>query len=188
MSPVLGIIASSTQQGRGSAVGSYDSLATLTVPSGGLASVFFVGIPTSYRHLQVRGILRGTNASAEVSNRMRFNGDSASNYSYHALYGNGTSALSEQIAPVNVMLFGSTPAASATSGIFGNTVIDILDYASTTKYKTVRALSGGDQNGSGGVYLASNSWRNTNAVTSIELFASSGNLAEYSQFALYGVK
>lgn len=167
---------------------SYESIQTVTVGSGGSSSVDFTSIPNTFKHLQIRGILRGTNASVEVSNRIRFNGDTASNYSYHAVYGNGTSAAAEQIATVNVMLFGSSPAASAASNIFGSTVIDILDYADTNKYKTVRALSGGDQNGSGGIYLASNSWRNTAAITSITLFASTGNLAQHSHFALYGIK
>jgi hypothetical protein len=186
--PILGIMASQMSGKLWAPEGAYDALATVTVPSGGLSTITFAGIPNTYKHLQIRGIMRGTNASAEVSNRMRFNGDTASNYSYHAVYGNGSAAVAEQIAPVNVMLFGSSPAASATSGIFGPAVIDILDYANTNKFKTVRALSGGDQNGSGGVYFASNSWRNTGAVTSIQLFASTGNLAEYSQFSLYGVK
>jgi hypothetical protein len=168
--------------------GSYDAIGTVVVGSGGQSTVTFSSIPSTYKHLQIRGILRGTNASSEVSSRIRFNGDTASNYSYHGLYGNGSTANAEQIAPVNVMLFGSSPAASATSGIFGTTVIDILDYANTNKYKTVRALSGGDQNGAGGVYLTSNSWRNTNAITTIDIFASSGNLAQYTQFDLYGIK
>jgi hypothetical protein len=54
MSPVLGIIASSNQQGRGGGlVGSYDALAAITVPSGGLSSISFAGIPTGYRQLQL---------------------------------------------------------------------------------------------------------------------------------------
>ena len=168
--------------------GSYDAIGTATVGSGGQSTITFSSIPSTYKHLQIRGILRGTNASSEVSNRMRFNGDTASNYSYHALYGNGSAAVAESIAPVSVMLFGSSAAASATSGIFGVTVIDILDYANTNKYKTIKALSGSDSNGSGGVYLTSNSWRNTNAITTIDIFAASGNLAQYTQFDLYGIK
>ena len=72
---------------------------------------------------------------------------------------------------------------------FGAVVIDILDYANTNKYKTIRSLSGTDYNNtSGAVGLFSGSWRNTNAITTIKITASSANLAQYSQFALYGIK
>jgi hypothetical protein len=72
---------------------------------------------------------------------------------------------------------------------FGANIIDILDYANTNKYKTTRTLSGGDNNGSGFVQFMSGNWRNTNAVTSIDIFQVDGDtIAEYSQFALYGIK
>ena len=162
----------------------YTPLATTTFASAA-TSYTFSSISSSYTSLI---LIVNNQMSAASGFKLRFNGDTASNYSYHAVYGNGSTANAEQIAPVNVMLFGSSPAASATSGIFGPVVMDILDYANTDKYKTVRALSGGDQNGSGGVYFASNSWRNTAAITSISIFCSSGNVAEFSQFALYGIK
>jgi hypothetical protein len=83
-----------------------------------------------------------------------------------------------------------TPGASSTASIFGVAVCDILDYTNTNKYKTVRSLSGHDQNGSGYVTLMSGSWRNTAAITSITILRDSGgaNLTQYSQFALYGIK
>jgi hypothetical protein len=72
---------------------------------------------------------------------------------------------------------------------FGAVVIDILDYANTNKYKTIRSLSGTSyNNNNGAVGLFSGSWRNTNAITAITLQASAANLAQYSQFALYGIK
>ena len=67
-------------------------------------------------------------------------------------------------------------------------VIDILDYANTNKYKTVRALHGSDANGSGLIALRSGNWRSTSAITRIDLTPSSNNFKQYSHFALYGVK
>jgi hypothetical protein len=169
--------------------GAYDALATVTVGSTSVATIDFAGIPQGYKHLQIRGLTRSDQASSSTSSRMRFNSDSGSNYDYHALYGNGSSpAGAENIAPVNVMLIGNYPGASATSGMFGASVIDILDYSSLTKYKTVRFLNGYDNNGSGQVTFGSNLWMNTNAITSISLFPATGNFVQYTQFALYGVK
>jgi hypothetical protein len=76
------------------------------------------------------------------------------------------------------------------ANIFSGFVIDILDYANTNKYKTIRYLSGYDANGSGRVGLGSGSWRSTSAVTSITLqgLEYSSNYKQYSSFALYGIK
>jgi hypothetical protein len=67
-------------------------------------------------------------------------------------------------------------------------VIDILDYANVNKYTTIRVLGGADLNGSGAINLVSGLWMNTAAVTSFLISADSGNLAQYSSFALYGIK
>jgi hypothetical protein len=78
---------------------------------------------------------------------------------------------------------------STTSGIFGASVVDVLDYASTSKNKVIRALSGGDANGSGLIVLYSGSRNLTDAITSITIFPTgAGDFREHSSFALYGVK
>ena len=77
-----------------------------------------------------------------------------------------------------------------TGSNFGAAIIDILDYASTSKNKTVRVLTGFDQNGSGNICLASGLWFRSSpaAITSISLAGNSRNYLQYSQFALYAVK
>ena len=67
-------------------------------------------------------------------------------------------------------------------------IIDIIDYASTTKNKTVRAFFGLDLNGSGSVTLGSGLWMNTNAITDININAAADPMAAGSTFALYGIK
>jgi hypothetical protein len=72
--------------------------------------------------------------------------------------------------------------------MFGATVFDLLDYTNTNKYKTMRSLVGFDTNGgSASTGLSSGLWMSTSAVTSITI-ALDGNLAEFSSFALYGIK
>lgn len=162
---------------------SFDSIATVTLGSD-TSSISFSSIPTTYTHLQIR-MFAGT-TFADVF--MRFNGDASgnSNYSRHFLYGDGTSAASgNAITDANL----SVGYYSTNASIFGSSVVDIFDYNSTNKNKTIRVLSGGDANGSGLIVLYSGSRNLTNAVTSITILAGgSGVLRTNSKFALYGIK
>ena len=189
MSPILGIIASS----KFAAAGDFESIATTTVGGGGAATVSFTSIPATYAHLQIRGISRVDAADNARSVFVRFNSDTGSNYAYHLLYGNGSSAAATGSSSETNMTYQLMSAgANATSGIYGAGIIDILDYANTNKYKTIRSLCGVDLNSAttdAQVRLASGLWQNTNAVTSITLTsATSGNFIQYSHFALYGIK
>ena len=178
--PILGIIASSFRSAAGPE-GAYDALATVTVPSGGAASIDFVGIPSGYKHLQIRG---SANAG-DVDLNMQFNADTSTNYNYHFLYGNGTSAVAGASTSSSSL---ASFYASTTANIFGAGVFDILDYANTNKFKTMRALTGVDTNGGILIVFRSGAWRSTSAITSIKIFPASGSINQYSQFALYGIK
>lgn len=186
MTPVLGIIASSNQQGRGGGpVGSYDALASITVPSGGLASVTFAGVPTGYRHLQIRGIAFTTSSGS--SYRMRMNGDTTANYAAHFLLGEGSGTPSGgAVTSATSTFIGTSPESTTFPGAF---ICDILDYASNNKNKVTRSLGGGDMNGVGGYsVLYSSLWLNTSPISTLTLFPGSGSFQQFSSFALYGVK
>ena len=166
--------------------GAYDSLATITVPSGGAASVTFTGIPSTYKHLQVRVLAKNTLTSSYTANfYMRFNGDSGTNYANHGIYGTGTSAVPNIPSGANPVfaIWGISGSAQ-----FGASIFDILDYSNTTKNTTTRTLMGTDTNGNGIVGLESGLWMNTSAINSITFLMDSQTIAEYSSFALYGVK
>ena len=188
--PILGIIASSFRSAAGPS-GAYDSLATVTVGSGGVSSVTFAGIPSGYKHLQIRAIWRDNRSNSGNGSYadLRFNGDTGNNYAYHQLQGYGTGVSAAGNANYGAIEVTRVADAGTTSGVFGSTVIDILDYTNTSKNTTIRALGGYDNNGSGAIYLYSGFWNNTSAVTSLSITDSGGTLfSQYSQFALYGVK
>jgi hypothetical protein len=184
--PILGITASSIS---GNLVtNSYESIATVTVGSGGQASVSFTSIPATYTHLQIRGIGRMTGAFSFEEYQITFNSDTGANYSTHYVQGSGTAAsASAQVSQVACRSGSWIAGTSVTGSVFGTTVFDIIDYANTNKYKTMRMFGGMDANGSGYVGLASGLWMNTNAITTVTLDVPS-DFAEYSQFALYGIK
>ena len=189
MSLILGILDSGVTGGGGGGA-SYESIATVTVGSGGSASVSFTSIPSTYTHLQVRGIYKTdfTGTGMTLETYIAFNSDTTSgNYKGHYLYGNGASVQASVSTFQSGIEYGFAPR-TGPSNTFSVAVIDILDYQNTNKYKTIRSLSGGDGNGSGAVGLWSSVWMNTNAITNITLLPYSSNWTQYSQFALYGIK
>ena len=185
MSPILGIFASSIS---GAVAGDYQAIATATVDSGGASSITFSSIPSTYKHLQIRYIAKWTDTTTTYSiMNFTFNGDTAANYSNHQLYGNGGSAGAGASTSASSNIAPWVPYNTYTN-VFGAGIVDILDYADTNKYKTSRVLGGFDKNGDGVIGLLSCSWRNTAAVTSVTFSFSANNIAQYSQFALYGLK
>ena len=166
--------------------GSYYSIATTTL-STSTATITFSSIPDTFTHLQIRYIARSDFATTEADFLYSLNSDTtSSNYNYHRLIGNGTAAYSQSSTSSRIV--GQNTGSSATSGMFAAGVIDILDYALTSKYKTIRNLIGNDRNGGGTTGVYSNLWRNSAAISSITLTPDSGNWVQYSHFALYGIK
>lgn len=164
--------------------GSYFSIATVNVSSN-TSYVEFADIPNTYKHLQIRGIARLASGSQYCL--VSINGDTtASNYSYHAIEGDGSS----------VSAFGGADLrapfsqAGSTANTFQPSIVDIFDYTSTNKNKTFRIFFGQDYNGSGNATLVSGAWYNSStAINTIRITPNySNNFAQYTQFALYGIK
>ena len=172
------------------AAGDFESIATITVGAGGASSIEFTSIPGTYQHLQVRVVARSTASDTNNDMRMQVNSDTGSNYAYHLLDGNGSSAsafgLASQSNPT--VIYRAMTAANATASVFGASIIEILDYASTSKTKTARGLGGHDRNGAGVISLNSVLWNSTSAITSIKLTTSASNFAQHSTAALYGIR
>lgn len=184
--PILGIWASQISGHLWAPAGAYDALATVTVPSGGAASVTFAGIPTGYKHLQIRTAMLTTTGGGSPA--IRFNSDTGSNYFNHFIYGTGSSAAAGSNTPSANLYYGGANNGTSTTAPYV-AVIDILDYANTNKNKTVRVLSGFDSNGAAGqeVGLYSGAWASTAAISSIDLYINKTYTTD-TVFALYGVK
>ena len=185
MSPILGIYASQISGHLWAPSGAYDSIATTTVGAGGTSSITFSSIPSTYTHLQLRGIVRG---GSEVGVIAAFNGSGGQG---HILYGRGTTSSAGSFQETAGIPIGVTPNSGNNAADFGSFVADILDYANTSKYKTTRSLAGIEITGSGNsyVFFQSGLWQSTNAISSIVLTLNGGaSFAQHSQIALYGIK
>jgi hypothetical protein len=193
--PILGTVAS---QFAGKPFSSFESIQTITVGAEGQSTVVFSSIPQTFKHLQIRAMATTPSVNG-IYDQTTFNSDTGSNYSFHFLEGrpdlSPTARASSGVSQSHVRLFawGSGPYGTGTTGWPAVGIADILDYTDTNKYTTIRGLGGGDSNSTvSSVGLTSGSWRNTNAITSITLTAfavgSATTFAQYSSFALYGIK
>ena len=174
----------------------FESIATVTVGSGGQSTVTFSSIPSTFTHLQIRSILRNTAASAGALDLfMNFNGDTNTNYrAYKQIGGTGSgsgfsAASGTSTAAINKIANAAFLDDGNTASVYSTWICDILDYRNTNKYKVTRSLNGQDINGSGSIRFFSGLWMSTSAITSIDLTVEGGNnFKQYTQFALYGIK
>ena len=190
------VLASLSEGAPPAALSSYESIATVTVGSGGASSVAFTSIPATYTHLQVRCLTRSDYSGSEIDSlALRLNSDTGSNYAYHYLQGEGSGVNATGIGSQTLGIVGGEISNGHTVGMFSAFVIDFLDYANTNKTKTIRSLGGGDTNGTGTekgmIRLSSTLWNSTSAINEITFKSGGGftrGFIQYSQFALYGIK
>jgi hypothetical protein len=175
---------------------SYESIAT-AVGTGSSGTITFSSIPSTYKHLQVRVLMRSTNTGlyGNAIGKFSFNGDVAANYSMHTLLGNGSTVTAYGYTTSSGVgspyIQNSVPKANSSTGIFSTWIIDIHDYASTTKNKTARVFTGVNTNNESNtneqVSLFSALWLNTAAINSVSVSADTA-IATGSVFSLYGIK
>lgn len=158
----------------------YDRIATTTLGSAN-ATIDFTSISSAYTH--IRCILFIPSSTATSNIRVRFNGDSGTNYSYTYLEGNGSSAGSGRYTNSTYLfeLRGSTSTTLPSLIKF-----DIFNYAGSTN-KTALIENSLDRNGSGQVERMVSLWRNTTAINQITLTSSSSTWATGTIASLYGI-
>ena len=156
----------------------YFPIASVTLTAS-TASVTFSSIPATYTDLVlVADYLSTPSADAMY---IRFNGDSAGNYSRTQLYGTGTASGTNRASNES-----SIPALYAGTSTRVNSIIEIMNYANTTTYKTVLyKLDDTSLNILRGVGI----WRKTpEAINTILIQNNTNSFTANSTFSLYGIK
>lgn len=170
--------------------GSYELIQS-TVLGSNSSSVSFTNLGTyasTYQHLQLRIVTRNTSNVGTGALLMTLNGDTAQNYTFHELRGNGSSVTSSAVVPYGYILPSWNPHGGTNPSNFGVAVADILDWSSTSKFKTVRSLTG-VLSYANFISMFSGVWRSTAAITSITFTAEAGNqFVAGSRYSLYGIK
>jgi hypothetical protein len=152
------------------------------------ASVTFDNLPTSgYTDLKIVASARGDSANVYNYCRIRFNGDTGSNYNMQILYGDNGVAGSTPASGTSIT-GGLYAGSSSTANTFSNSEWYIPNYrGSTQKSLSIDAVSENNSSTSSNGYLTAALWTGTAAITSATLLPNSGNFVANSTFSLYGV-
>ena len=168
--------------------GGFDLLET-TVLTSTATTVSFTGLDaySDYKHLQLRMLTRDSAAQNVNLRFLRFNGVSTSDYYYHSIYASATTVTKSKAAAGYINL-GRGVSNSQAANIFSQNLVDILDFSSTNKRTTTRAL----QNAYGSSFRETGLWsgmyNSTEAITSLELaLQDSGGFMAGSRFSIYGI-
>jgi|DEB19_MinimDraft_3_1074340.scaffolds.fasta_scaffold23242_3 hypothetical protein len=153
----------------------YTPITTTTVSGSAVANVTWSSISSAYTDLIIITNLLTTSGGNGVG--IQFNGDTASNYSFTYIYGNGSTIASGRAS-------NTTNGQIERTAAYGVGITQIMNYANTSIYKTL--LSRGNTGGE--VFVWVDLWRNTSAINSIKLFCNDGsNFSVGSQLSLYGI-
>lgn len=173
-------------------LGRFNSIATQTA-SGSGTTITFSSIPTTYRYLQLHSYFALTNNDTDIT--IRFNGDSGANYTKSQIYNTGSQSggATQGTTSARGLTSSAGPVwyGNSTSG-FISTISFIYDANATDKVKTQNTLTGGSVDSAGtsqGVFNRMGLWNNSSdAITSMVLTSTGGNIISGSHFALYGIK
>lgn len=156
------------------------ALATVTLQAA-TPTVTFSGIPQGYRDL-VLVVVDAKSLSSNPAVFVRFNSDSGANYSYVRMTGNGSTAGSASTSSQTRMDVGAAFGVNSTENAM--LVLQIVDYSSTAKHKTVLSRSGV---AGLGVEAIASRWASNSAVTAIQIFLDSSiSWTTGTTFSLYG--
>lgn len=163
---------------------SISKIQTITVGSGGIASIDFNSIPGTYTDLMIQVSVRSTAASTAQTARMLFNGSSANSVAKRLL-GTGSSVQSNAGSYGNEL--GLVDAANNTANTFTSMLITIPNYAGATNksYSIDTVMEDNATTAYAAIYAGL--WSQTAAITSLSIYPDGGNWAQYSSATLYGI-
>ena len=164
-----------------------------TVGADSVSSITLTNIPQTYTDLLIKVSLRGTNAQYYDELYMQFNNDTgATNYKYLYLDSGAGTPRSAKTSGASFIYPGIIPGANATANTFSNGDIYIQNYTSSnTKSVSTDLVQENNSSASFSYYqtLDAGLWVGTSAITSIKLIPNnSATFAEYTTYALYGIK
>jgi hypothetical protein len=161
----------------------YEPIATTTLGSA-TATVTFSTISGAYTDLVL--VCNIAQAASNNSLRIRYNSDTGSNYSFTTLSGDGSTASSGRDSNLTSGLVANT---TGSTSLVLAVIAHIQNYSNATTYKT---HIGRGNRASSETDATVGLWRNTAAITTIELAMGStfpsNNFASGSTFTLYGIK
>lgn len=149
-------------------------------------TVTFTSIPQTYTDLVL--VVTPASSVANLQASIRFNNDTAGNYSATEMAGNGSSATSFRYTSQPQMSLSPSVALHTTLGQ-GQYIISIMNYTNTTTFKTVLCRTGALGSTFPGTAATVGLWRKTpEAINRIDVLDVAGNFVIGSTFTLYGIR
>jgi len=164
----------------------YTPIATQTLGSAA-ASVTFSSIPQGYTDLVV--VVGSVTFSANSTFYVQYNGDTGANYSSTVLTGDGSSVSSSRTTSANGAQIGASNGQS--SSVRQTCIVQLQNYSNGTTYKNALARW---SRSDGETAATVSMWRNTNAITSIEIYGGysngtkNSNMQTGTTITLYGIQ
>ena len=153
---------------------------TVTVGSGGAASIEFTSIPQDGVDLVV--LVSTREDSSPWLTEIRFNSDST-NRSLRRLTGNASTVSSG----TDTRIWARANRSDAVANTFGNGSFYVANYTSSNpKSVSVDSVSEHDT-GNGVREILAGLWNDTSAIESVQLFPYSGNFVENSSASIYTI-
>ena len=152
------------------------------------SNISFTNVPQIYQDLMVVVSTKDAATSGNNVCLVLLNGDGASNYSMTRLYGDGSSGASDRATSATFGGWTFVPNNSVNSALFGSSIFHILNYTSSSTFKTILARGAADTNGAGTTSLITSLWRNTAAINGVLVATSNGGMTTGSTVTLYGIR
>jgi hypothetical protein len=159
----------------------YTPLATKTLTSV-TQNLSFTSIPATYTDLVLVLSLRASTTASDAY--FRYNNDSGSNYSDTIFRGDGTTASSAKDSNAPGMDIGVTAISTDAATFQTPTIIQIMNYANTTTYKTALIRT---SNATAMVSAIVGLWRSTSAINEIDIVHRGTGWDIGSTATLYGI-
>jgi len=166
------------------------TLISSNVLASSAASVTFSAIPATYTDLVLRLSLRTNNSGLNDSLSMIINSDTATNYSFRWLRGNGAAASSSSATSASAFSSnaGGVNGDTSTANTFGSIELYIPSY--TVSQNKPFSLMGVGENNATTAYMnpIAALWSNTSTITQLNFTPVSGtSFLSGSSFYLYGI-
>ena len=163
----------------------YKLISSVTVGSGGAASIDFTSIPQTYTDLAVYISARGADSSARDYIMASINGVTT-NRSWKWVAGYDSNVVTSSNSTNGTL--APVPCNTATANTFGNIWAYFPNYTSSN-YKSYSA-DGVSENNSSTTwmnFILGGLWSSTAAITSLSFNVNTGNLMQHSTAYLYGI-
>jgi hypothetical protein len=174
----------------GGSGGAWTQISSQTVTGSAVATVSFTSIPGTYKDLILVSRPRGTAAVAAVNLQMQFNSDTGANYDWGTISAASATVTYGTSVGANSIRVGAISAGtSINANRYGSVTVEIVQYTNISMEKDIISRSWDDASRTTGTFRRQDgggTWRNTAAITRIDLAMDSGNIDVGSTFVLYG--